>query len=328
MYEVLRFSWGHVIAFLVLIFLSYVTFMGVAYWTDGDFAAAGIAMAVVDVVLLFCSLGLQMTKAAGRKFRKMIVVERVCLILCPMVFCGSMIPFVHFWSVHAQDEAIVQQFSAAIEGSKQMFSEYEAYAKGRIGRLERELANERKGSGQGYEQIVRDENVVHALRLQLLSDNYHKLQAEATSWIDQSSTGASTWNVFLLGNLREIEAAIGGWKATLASFSQHIMHDEARLAQTRAQPFDASGSIMANLSNGFDMVRCHFSTTSAPGVPAILLALLLCLGLAMPYLLQDRNPRSTYKLFGERKMRGGASGGSTTGNDGEPAGGGYDSFTM
>ena len=34
--EQLKFSWGHIIAFLALIFISYITFVGVVYRTDGD----------------------------------------------------------------------------------------------------------------------------------------------------------------------------------------------------------------------------------------------------------------------------------------------------
>lgn len=50
MNEQLKFSWGHIIAFLALIVLSYITFVGVTYMTDGDFTKASIAMVVVDIV--------------------------------------------------------------------------------------------------------------------------------------------------------------------------------------------------------------------------------------------------------------------------------------
>ena len=52
MNEQLKFSWGHIIAFLALIVLSYITFVGVTYKTDGNFMKASIAMIVIDIVLL------------------------------------------------------------------------------------------------------------------------------------------------------------------------------------------------------------------------------------------------------------------------------------
>ena len=42
--EQLKFSWGHIIAFLALIFISYITFVGEVYKTDGDFTKAAITM--------------------------------------------------------------------------------------------------------------------------------------------------------------------------------------------------------------------------------------------------------------------------------------------
>ena len=42
MNEELRFSRGHILAFLALIFIAYVTFMGITYLTLGNFGYAGI----------------------------------------------------------------------------------------------------------------------------------------------------------------------------------------------------------------------------------------------------------------------------------------------
>lgn len=62
MNEQLKFSWGHIIAFLALIVLSYITFVGVTYKTDGNFMKASIAMIVIDIVLLVFFIGAQMLK--------------------------------------------------------------------------------------------------------------------------------------------------------------------------------------------------------------------------------------------------------------------------
>ena len=56
--ETLKFSWGHIIAFVALIFISYVTFMGIAYLADGNFVYAGVGVVAIDVLMLlfFCLL--------------------------------------------------------------------------------------------------------------------------------------------------------------------------------------------------------------------------------------------------------------------------------
>ena len=50
--ETLKFSWGHIIAFVVLIFISYVSFMGITYLTDGDFLFAGLGVVIINLVLI------------------------------------------------------------------------------------------------------------------------------------------------------------------------------------------------------------------------------------------------------------------------------------
>lgn len=68
--EQLKFSWGHIIAFLALIFISYITFVGVVYRTDGDFTKAAVTMVVVDIVLVVVFIGSQMAKATAHKISK------------------------------------------------------------------------------------------------------------------------------------------------------------------------------------------------------------------------------------------------------------------
>ena len=103
MNEQLKFSWGHIIAFLALIVLSYITFVGVTYMTDGDFTTASIAMVVVDIVLFVFFIGAQIMKATTKKFAKRIWVERVFIFGSPIVFLLCMLPFYHFGTVQSQD---------------------------------------------------------------------------------------------------------------------------------------------------------------------------------------------------------------------------------
>ena len=68
--EQLKFSWGHIIAFLALIFISYITFVGEVYMTDGDFTKAAIKMVVVDIVLAIFLLVLKWQRLRLTNFLK------------------------------------------------------------------------------------------------------------------------------------------------------------------------------------------------------------------------------------------------------------------
>ena len=92
--EVLKFSWGHIIAFVALIFISYVTFMGIAYLADGNFVYAGVGVVAIDVLMLLFFIVPQLLKGTERKFSKCIVWERILIILSPFAFVFLMLPLV------------------------------------------------------------------------------------------------------------------------------------------------------------------------------------------------------------------------------------------
>ena len=55
--ETLKFSWGHIIAFLAIIFISYVCYMGNFYQKSADFKAAGKSASPVNMRLSGDMLG-------------------------------------------------------------------------------------------------------------------------------------------------------------------------------------------------------------------------------------------------------------------------------
>ena len=75
--EKLKFSWGHIIAFVAMIVISYFSFLGLTYLTDGNFIFTGIGVVVIDVIIAFAFLGAQIAKGAKKKFERHIITERV-----------------------------------------------------------------------------------------------------------------------------------------------------------------------------------------------------------------------------------------------------------
>lgn len=312
MNEQLKFSWGHIIAFLALIIISYITFVGVTYKTDGDFTKAGIAMVVIDVVLFVFFLGAQMLKATTRKFAKRIWVERIFVLGSPVVFLLCLMPYFHFGTVQSQDEEIVKHFTDAISASKQMFADYDNYSTERISNydhmLGRVITNKSIhpdefascGFSNGKEEIQRG-NMVKALRLQLISENYDSLKTEATKWIESSSNGATTWNVFLLGNTKEIKTAIHDWNVQLREFATHKMNNEEFNGYNVVKSFEEVSGSLNSVDGGLDGLTTMFTKSAFPPLGSILGAVVLYFALLFPYFLQDRHTKSQFRLLGMEK---------------------------
>lgn len=307
MNEQLKFSWGHIIAFLAMIAIGYITFMGVTYKSDGDFTKAGITTAIVMVVMLVFFIGAQFMKATESKFSKKIWVERVLIFASPIAFVIALIPYSHFWTVRTQDDFIVKQFTDAIKASNQMFDDYDSYCAERIDNystmLGRVVDNKALrpdefmscGFKTGKEQIQKD-NMVKTLRLQLISENYDSLKTSAKEWIETSSHGASTWNVFLLGNTKEIKSAIQDWQIVLCDMSENVLSNE-EFAGNKVEKFSEVSPSLENVVKGLDGLKTKYTTTAAPNILAIITAFVLYFMMLFPWFLQDRHTKNPFGLI-------------------------------
>lgn len=308
----LRFSWSHIIAFIGLIAAAYITFMGFTYMTGGDFMLAGIGTAVTVLLLAFVFIGVQQLKATDHKFDRSIRRERVMLCLTPVVMAIAMWPMMHFWAVRANDRQIVDTFTEAISSSRQMFDNYEAYSAKRISAYRTDLGEiladrttnptryRDAGFREDLDSICR-RNMERTLYLQLLSHNYDKTRTEALAWIDAASQGASTWNVFLLGNTRQIKDAVNDWHKTLDQMSNHLMTNENQLTGS----FGRSDGTATEVTSRIDRVSDAFTNAHGGVIPAIIFGILLYGFLLFPYLIQGRNTRSMVTLTGRRSSLGG-----------------------
>lgn len=305
MNEKLQFSWGHIIAFLALIAVSYISFVGFTYLTNGDFSFALIGMGITDIVYILFFIGAQQMKASGVKMKRKIIWERIFIFGSPVIFIAGMISMSHFWTVKSQNDEIVTTFKNSINSSKQLFTDYEEYSNQRIEiyhtNLSKIIANRSvdpttyKNAGfEDAKATIQKDNMVETLRLQLLSQNYDSLKIVANKWIDDASQGASTWNVFLLGNTREIKEALGNWESQLKSFSAKEMSNEAILEGVNH--FQSNGAQNAIL--GIDSLTASFTTQKFPTLASIIFGIVIYLMLLFPYFIQDRHTKNVYRLSG------------------------------
>lgn len=283
--ETLKFSWGHIIAFVALIFISYLSFMGITYLLDGNFLYAGIGVMIIDLILILFFIVPQILKGTDEKFRKKIVFERILFFTAPIFFIITMIPYAHFWTVFENRTEVESTFSESIKTTKGMFESYEVYANNRIQEYEKKLKKSKNETIHSY-------NEIEALRLQLIADNYEALKKSAIKWIDNASN-ATVWNVFMIGNINKIEKAIDNWNKSLNKFSSKIMTDEPEGVET----FSSLDPSVITAKNNLNSLRSVYTTKEPPTIIAIACALLLYFLLSIPYIIQKRNTKSTYRLI-------------------------------
>lgn len=287
--ETLKFSWGHIIAFIALIFISYVSFMGITYLTDGDFMRAGIGVVLIDFFLVTFFIGAQLYKGTDEKFKRSIIFERILFFAAPFAFCILMIPYAHFWTVFERRAKIEDTFSSSLSETKGMFDSYLDYADNRIREYDLKLARDR------VQQISRD-NKVNALKLQLEADNFINLKDASCQWVDRAAK-ATVWNVFMLGNIHKIKLALEDWNRSLTIMSRKTMSDEAE----DVAPFTSEDPSVVKANNTLSTLNEHYSVMQKPTGISILTSFFLMLMLYCPYIIQSRNTKSTYRVIGSEE---------------------------
>lgn len=298
MNEQLRFSWGHIVAFIALIAVGYFSFMGFTYLTDGNlmFAAIGAVISILLYVLVF--IGAQVMKGSGNKISKKIIWERILIFGSPLVLVAVMVSISHFWTIKSQNDEIVHTFTDALNNSRQLFADYENYSDQRIknysNQLDSVVANKSLFSQQyasagfkdGMEQMQK-ENMVQALKLVLINDNYQELKDKALNWIGKANEGTSTWNIFLLGNKREIKEAVLNWEKELKELSSRHLSNEGQFMPV--EEFSSNGAQLS--AEGIDGLTESFTTYKFPTVMAIFFGIVIYLMLLLPYFIQQRHGR-------------------------------------
>lgn len=304
--QTLKFSWGHIIAFVALIFISYVAYMGDFYRNGGDFASAALKVAIMDVVLLFTFIGAQVYKGSDEHFNRSLIIERILVCLCPIAFVLAMLPYNHFWSVFSEREQIETKFNQAIGLSRQMFDDYDQYSDSRIAAYKETLDNVIKGKSEnpeayakagfdGVNDIMVKDNYIETLKLQLKSENTDSLRRSAIEWIDNANQGASVWNAFLIGNINKISDAVDGWNKLLSEASAPKLSNEAG----NAKPFDSEMSSCASVKSELKQLQNTYAQTSGVSINTIWTGIVLFMMLIFPYFLQSRNLKAAgyYSLF-------------------------------
>lgn len=283
MNEKLKFSWGHIFAFLAMIMIAYITFTGAAYLYDTNLVVSAL-WAIGSFVLLFVVfVGTQQMKAAEENFTRCILLERIGVVLSIVLFVlmVTISPFKHFWTVYGNKAEITSDFAMAIDSSKSIFENYDAYVEERIEQCKNNKLSDNKAQG---ELISLQLNPVIVTETE--SFDYKAKEAEILSWIEAAKQ-SSVWNVFVIGNLTKIENGVDTWKKTLEIWS------DKKFYENDMDPYKATYDIKVN----FDNLKTKFTASQAFQWRAILWALLGYFFMAMPWLLQRRPVKNPNTLL-------------------------------
>lgn len=292
MHEKLKFSFGHIFAFLALIYISYTIFTGVTYYLDGEYLVAGGVAIVVAMVILSLLFWLQLLKSVNQRFEKYIKQERVALVMLTVACVAAFIPYSHFWTVKSHEQEIENSFNQYLQTSEQLFADYDEYSNTRISQYENYLSA-LKGDNTTYLALQK------GLRLQLRPQTFEKLENSVQEWLSSSEGMVSVWNIFLIGNIGNLCESMAQWHSKMHEMSVPKMSGESYAV--KSEVFDRTGTVEVTVNNLRGIVP-WFTTPQMPNMKAWLSGLLAFFMLYLPWIIQRRSPKSLCTLFGKKKL--------------------------
>ncbi|MBQ4215127.1 MAG: hypothetical protein II663_02495 [Bacteroidales bacterium] len=287
MNETLKFSWGHIVAFLAMIMISYVTFTGAAYLYDTNLLVSALWAIASFLVMFVVFVGTQQMKAVEKNFTRSIVLERIGVVLSVvvLVLLVTISPFKHFWTVYSNKSEIMEEFAMSIDSSKSIFENYDAYVEERIEKTLQSKSPEKNAQAELMRLQLQP-----SFATQTESFDYQTKKLEIEQWIDKARQ-SSVWNVFVIGNLTKIQSGVEMWKTTLESWSSKKFYDGDM------EPYKATYDITSNFNN----LKQKFTNSVAFQWRAILWALVGYFCMALPWLLQRRPVKNPNSLFGKKE---------------------------
>ena len=302
---------AQVVAVVTAILVAYITFMGLVYLTRGKLELSALSALGIGFTWVMLGLRAQQMKGAENHFASNIVKERIALMALAVVLLVPAVPFCHFFTVAASERQVTRQFGDALAEVMPMFDEYDSIADQRIALYRKRMAGVKGSQSKNYSKYgfgkhregatddavdVMRGNMVQTLTTLLKPEAHDSLRHDAYRWVEKADAGASTWNVFLLGNTRLTAQAIDSWQKAMDSSLRQHLYNEAKT--------DTTGFVSAHAAIAMEKLRLLTECCAAHAVPpfhAILLFLAAMAVMLFPYWLQTRHSKSWERLRGRKR---------------------------
>lgn len=251
-------TWGVVLAAVVLLAYTYISFLGMLYKVDGvAWKAVLFAFAVIAIVSACVYF---MVNAKVTKNKEIGIIGQILLglvILGTFLYSGA--PFTSFLKVTGNKTSIEKEIANVKQLAAGIDTSYNVYANNRVYQYKRSLDS-------------RDELRVQSLQRRLLPDALLTAQTQRQKWVSQIED-MTIWNIMLPQNLKYMQQCVNDWSDNYYQLSS-IAYDQQQL-----QPFEYSEfqTELDGLMNDFKNAGYSFW--------AVLVAIIAAIAMLVPYWL-------------------------------------------
>lgn len=247
-------NWGVVLAAMVLLAYTYISFLGMLYKVDGVIWKSILFAIGVIAVVAFCVYF--MVKAKVTKVKGVGTIGQVGFgFIILVTFLVSGVPFTSFLKVAENQESIEKEIDNVRRLTIGVDSAYNAYAAVRIQQYKQELS-----SG--------DELKIQSLHRRLAPNDISSVQTQRKEWASQIGN-MSIWNIKLPQNLKYMETCVTDWTKNYMEIS-NITYDGQLFKPFEYPEFQKS---LSALMDGFKHAGYSFWSVIAAVFSALIMLL-------------------------------------------------------
>lgn len=206
-----NFSWGVLIAAIVLLAYTYITFNGCLYLWEGALWKSFLASAVLLVIVCLCVFTL--CKAKATRWKSIGATGQLIfgsIILASFFFAG--IPFASFLNAVGNINKINQQVKHIQDAAIELDNRYILYVNTRVDNYAKTIINTPHiyNNAGGDTDSIKIANMTESLKWHLLPSNLDSVKQERRNWLN-SIDNLSIWNIQTPKNLLYFSQCVEKW---------------------------------------------------------------------------------------------------------------------
>ena len=284
-----KMNFAAVFAVMILLLFSYISFLGLVYWKNGD-----LMVPIILTLLFMClvmALVLAMCKAKASRWLQLGKVGQIVfgvIIFC--LFILAAIPFTNFLRVATDSDDIELKVRQTCKSAVGLDDAYEQYVNNRtllykdsLGIICAQKAimpdfyNERVRNAAGITDQEKIDNIAECLTNHLIPDSTETIIAERHSWLKRAQN-STVWNPLMASNIRHLDEVVNGWMENYRELAS------VKFIGEHPETFD-----YPDFKSRVSELTKTYSVMQAPSFLSIIIALVCYFIMLLPYLLTEKS---------------------------------------
>lgn len=280
-----KFNFAFVFSMVVLLIFSYITFLGLAYWTGGSLVTPIVLTLALIILVAACVYIMSMSKST--RWTDIGLAGQICfgIVVLAVLLCSS-VPFTNFMRVANEKDKLSAMMVTTVNSAAGLDSAYNAYAEQRLTTYRNNLMaiaaakntnpgqyNQAFGKTSGATEIDKINNLVASLRSSILPENSQSIVDERHSWVDKAKH-LNVWNPMTPANINTVNDQMQKWIENYDQLSAIAYFGETPDKFT-----------YSNFNTQLDTLTSSYQTFRRPSGVAVVVSLICFAIMLLPYFL-------------------------------------------